>query len=331
MLLFKVDFEKAFDSVSWRFLDHVMERLGFSSTWRKWIMAGLKSSRASILVMDSPTSEFSLKRGLRQGDPLLENQSLKSYLYGVGVSSDDIESMAAGNMLSSGGRLSLINSSVRKPWLLLDITRLGVGSLKAFNNSLLLKWRWHLLNKPSALWVEVLKSIHGNEAGIELKGCQTNGLWARIVGTIYHLHSSGYVPLNSLSFKVNQNCLVRDRIVNGLWAWDWRRPVNGGRALADLNNLLMDIGSLNVEVDRDCVVSSLSIDGSYLLPIFGGLFVVGVTLKSRRYLPVMNGTYGTPRGKLQIGERRALCHFAPTCLDALAFLGNNHIFNFSRT
>ncbi|GKA37864.1 cation/H+ exchanger, CPA1 family protein, partial [Tanacetum coccineum] len=61
----------------------------------------------------------------------------------------------------------------------------------------------------------------------------------------------------------NQNCLVRDRIVNGLWAWDWRRPVNGGRALADLNNLLMDIGSLNVEVDRDCVVSSLSTDGSY--------------------------------------------------------------------
>ncbi|GKA86255.1 putative RNA-directed DNA polymerase, eukaryota, reverse transcriptase zinc-binding domain protein [Tanacetum coccineum] len=70
MLLFKVDFEKAFDSVSWGFLNHVMERLGFSSTWRKWIMAGLKSSRASILVNGSPTSEFSLKRGLRQGDPL---------------------------------------------------------------------------------------------------------------------------------------------------------------------------------------------------------------------------------------------------------------------
>ncbi|GKG39923.1 hypothetical protein Tco_0466700, partial [Tanacetum coccineum] len=48
----------------------------------------------------------------------------------------------------------------------LDKGGLGVGSLKAFNNSLLLKWRWRLLNKPSALWVEVLKSIHGNEAGI---------------------------------------------------------------------------------------------------------------------------------------------------------------------
>ncbi|GKB15680.1 putative RNA-directed DNA polymerase, eukaryota, reverse transcriptase zinc-binding domain protein, partial [Tanacetum coccineum] len=61
---------KAFDSVSWSFLDHVMDNLGFSSKWRRWIKSGLVSSRASILVNGSPTSEFSLKRGLRQGDPL---------------------------------------------------------------------------------------------------------------------------------------------------------------------------------------------------------------------------------------------------------------------
>nr|GFB28321.1 reverse transcriptase domain, reverse transcriptase zinc-binding domain protein [Tanacetum cinerariifolium] len=66
----KVDFEKAFDSVSWHFLDYIMEILGFSHQWRRWINARLVSSRASILVNGSPTSEFSLKRGLRQGDPL---------------------------------------------------------------------------------------------------------------------------------------------------------------------------------------------------------------------------------------------------------------------
>ncbi|GKE33251.1 hypothetical protein Tco_1452573 [Tanacetum coccineum] len=48
---------------------------------------------------------------------------------------------------------------------------LGVGSLKAFNLSLLLKWRWHMLKDPSALWVNVLKLIHGEEAGFELSGC----------------------------------------------------------------------------------------------------------------------------------------------------------------
>ncbi|GKB50655.1 hypothetical protein Tco_0901408 [Tanacetum coccineum] len=160
----------------------------------------------------------------------------KSNLYGVGVSFEEIEDMAAAP------------EAVLK---VLESLRLRVGSLKVFNSSLLLKWRWRLLKCPSALWVKVLKSIHGSEAGIDLKGCQTNGLWARIVGTIFHLHSSGFVPLNSLRFKVgdgsmvrfwkdtwlgdtplchrfnrlyrlekNPNCFIINRIVNGLWKWD---------------------------------------------------------------------------------------------------------------
>ncbi|GJZ24055.1 putative RNA-directed DNA polymerase, eukaryota, reverse transcriptase zinc-binding domain protein [Tanacetum coccineum] len=70
MLIFKVDFEKALDSVSWKYLDSVLHKLGFGLTWRAWIKACLYSSRTYILVNRSPTSKFSLKRGLRQGDPL---------------------------------------------------------------------------------------------------------------------------------------------------------------------------------------------------------------------------------------------------------------------
>ncbi|GJW11417.1 RNA-directed DNA polymerase, eukaryota, reverse transcriptase zinc-binding domain protein [Tanacetum coccineum] len=70
MLIFKVDFEKAFDSVSWKYLDFVLHSLHFASKWRSWITASLHSSRASILINGNPTSEFSIKRGLRQGDPL---------------------------------------------------------------------------------------------------------------------------------------------------------------------------------------------------------------------------------------------------------------------
>ncbi|GKA50964.1 putative RNA-directed DNA polymerase, eukaryota, reverse transcriptase zinc-binding domain protein [Tanacetum coccineum] len=363
MLLFKVDFEKAFDFVSWRFLDHVMERLGFSSTWRKWIMAGLKSSRASILVNGSPTSEFSLKRGLRQGDPLspflfiivmeglhialkdgltanlfqgvkigsskirlshlfyaddviilsewnqcdmdniirilnvfylasgLKINISKSNLYGVGVSSDDIESMAAGTGCSA--------SNLPFSYLGLPI---GLNMNRIANwNSLIERfkfrlsgWKANMLSSGGCL--TLIKSVLGSLDiyYFSIFKVPEAVLKTLKIGTIYHLHSSGYVPLNSLRYQVgdgsmirfwkdtwlgdaslcscfnmlfclekNQIFLVRDRIVNGLWAWDWRRPVNGRRALADLNNLLMDIGSLNVEVDRDCVVSTLSTDGSY--------------------------------------------------------------------
>nr|GEW61616.1 reverse transcriptase domain, reverse transcriptase zinc-binding domain protein [Tanacetum cinerariifolium] len=44
--------------------------LGFGSKWGSWIQACLHSSRASVLINGSPKSEFSIKRGLRQRDPL---------------------------------------------------------------------------------------------------------------------------------------------------------------------------------------------------------------------------------------------------------------------
>ncbi|GJZ09288.1 putative RNA-directed DNA polymerase, eukaryota, reverse transcriptase zinc-binding domain protein, partial [Tanacetum coccineum] len=51
-------------------LNFVLLNLGFGSKWRSWIRACLSSSSASVLVNGSPTLEFSIKHGLRPGDPL---------------------------------------------------------------------------------------------------------------------------------------------------------------------------------------------------------------------------------------------------------------------
>ncbi|GKC79333.1 RNA-directed DNA polymerase, eukaryota [Tanacetum coccineum] len=69
-LLFKVDFEKAYDSVRWDFLDDVLGKFGFGDKWRKWIQCCLHSSKGSIIINGSPTDEFQFGRGLKQGDPL---------------------------------------------------------------------------------------------------------------------------------------------------------------------------------------------------------------------------------------------------------------------
>ncbi|GJX51860.1 RNA-directed DNA polymerase, eukaryota, reverse transcriptase zinc-binding domain protein [Tanacetum coccineum] len=69
-LIFKVDFEKAYDSVRWDFLDEVLSKFGFGDKWQKWIQSCLRSSRGSIIVNGSPTEEFQFGRGLKQGDPL---------------------------------------------------------------------------------------------------------------------------------------------------------------------------------------------------------------------------------------------------------------------
>lgn len=69
-LVFKVDFEKAYDSMSWDFLLYMLQRTGFCPKWVKWIEGCLKSASISILVNGSPSAEFIPSRGIRQGDPL---------------------------------------------------------------------------------------------------------------------------------------------------------------------------------------------------------------------------------------------------------------------
>ncbi|GJZ95289.1 RNA-directed DNA polymerase, eukaryota, reverse transcriptase zinc-binding domain protein [Tanacetum coccineum] len=69
-LIFKVDFEKAYDSVRWDFLDDILVKFGFGIKWRGWIQNCLNSSKGSILVNGSPTEEFQFYKGLKQGDPL---------------------------------------------------------------------------------------------------------------------------------------------------------------------------------------------------------------------------------------------------------------------
>ncbi|GJT40504.1 RNA-directed DNA polymerase, eukaryota, partial [Tanacetum coccineum] len=70
VMVLKIDFAKAYDSLRWDFLDDVLSSFGFGSKWRYWIKGSLYSGMASILVNGSPTAEFQFHCGLKQGDPL---------------------------------------------------------------------------------------------------------------------------------------------------------------------------------------------------------------------------------------------------------------------
>ncbi|XP_050222658.1 uncharacterized protein LOC126672746 [Mercurialis annua] len=56
LFIIKLDFQKAFDSVSWQFITEIMQKMNFNDTW----FSGLIASRKM----------FFMEKGVRQGDPL---------------------------------------------------------------------------------------------------------------------------------------------------------------------------------------------------------------------------------------------------------------------
>lgn len=66
LLMFKEDFEKAYNLVSWNFIEYMVIRMGFNEKWRSWMKACIFIGSVSVLVNGSPTSEFTMEKGLRQ-------------------------------------------------------------------------------------------------------------------------------------------------------------------------------------------------------------------------------------------------------------------------
>nr|GFB78323.1 RNA-directed DNA polymerase, eukaryota, reverse transcriptase zinc-binding domain protein [Tanacetum cinerariifolium] len=64
--IFKIDFEKAYDSVRWDYLEDVLKKFGFGEKWCKWIRECLRSSWGLVIVNGSPMEEFQFFKGLKQ-------------------------------------------------------------------------------------------------------------------------------------------------------------------------------------------------------------------------------------------------------------------------
>ena len=69
-LLVTIDFEKAFDSLSWDFLFQALRKYNFGTDLLKWVRLCYTDISSCVINYKRSSPYFKVKRGVRQGDPL---------------------------------------------------------------------------------------------------------------------------------------------------------------------------------------------------------------------------------------------------------------------
>ncbi|KAK9990720.1 hypothetical protein SO802_025705 [Lithocarpus litseifolius] len=70
LMAVKLDLQKAYDRVNWKFIQAILLHLGFNEVFTSWVTACVSSVSFEVLVNGGKTECFKPCRGLRQRDPL---------------------------------------------------------------------------------------------------------------------------------------------------------------------------------------------------------------------------------------------------------------------
>ncbi|GJX41809.1 hypothetical protein Tco_0256799 [Tanacetum coccineum] len=184
---FKVDIQKAYDTVDWDFLRIILLGFGFHQKMVSWIMECVTSTSYSICVNGSLHGYFKGKRGLRQGDPLspylftLVMEVLTLMLQRKVQQTDEftyhrffrlkkvqlrikigktksLSYSEVGCNYSLSPWFSLLSYGASVAWEIVCLPKheggLGIRRLECFNSALMASHIWKLLTLKESLWVK---------------------------------------------------------------------------------------------------------------------------------------------------------------------------------
>ena len=69
-IFLKLDFSKAYDKVSWRFLFHAMRAMNIDEVFIRWVKLFFITASAAVNLNGNPGENFKIERRVRQGCPL---------------------------------------------------------------------------------------------------------------------------------------------------------------------------------------------------------------------------------------------------------------------
>jgi hypothetical protein len=228
-LIFKVDFEKAYDTVSWSFLDYMLRRVGFGDRWRAWMKMCICNGKLSVLVNGSLTEQVNIKRGLKQGDPLAPFSFL---LVAEGLNALTQRAVSLGYFKSFE-----VSSDVSISLLQFADDTLFIGEARVEN-------LWAM--KAILRWFELVSGLKVNFSKSRLIGVNVSSNFLHVAKNFLHC-KLGSLPFTYLGLPVGANPRLSSTwdpvvktIEQRLLSWKHRFVSLGGRVVL-LNSVLASI------------------------------------------------------------------------------------------
>ena len=199
-LLLIVDFEKAFDSISWKFINHTLNFFNFGESIKKWINVFYNDIQSCVIQNGFLSEPFNVKRGCRQGDPLspyifllcaeilsrqfkasndIKGIQIAGIEYLLSQFADDTTILLDGSENSLDEALKILNTFALASGLKLNSTKtraVWIGSKKfsgeTFNHRLKLDWNqtdFTILGIKFSCNIDTIVDINYNNKLIEIE------------------------------------------------------------------------------------------------------------------------------------------------------------------
>ncbi|GKA51273.1 hypothetical protein Tco_0744469 [Tanacetum coccineum] len=228
VMVFKVDFAKAYDSIRWDYLDDVLNSFGFGSKWRSGFVVA-NFWKGPHFSQWKPDIQVFIRRGL-------SINVKKSQLLGIGIS-DSIVSEAAKSLGCSIMKTPFKSLGITVPQVMLSSMEslrrnffngiqegdkkiawvkwpmvlaskkhggLGVSSFYALNRGLLFKWVWRYISQDNSLWARVISALHGSSS--QVLSASFSSLWKSILNEVKSLKAQGVDLISHCKIRVGNEC-----------------------------------------------------------------------------------------------------------------------------
>ena len=166
-LLLFIDFEKAFDSLEWDFLNKCLELCKFGPDFIRWVNAFYKNVKSCIINNGLCSHYFNVERGVREGDPL------SPYLFLIPV---EILAIAVRNQENikgikiSGLETKLLQFADDTTAILADLNS-AQALLNLLNDVEKVSGLKLNARKTEAMWIGSLQSCEEEPLGFRWKQC----------------------------------------------------------------------------------------------------------------------------------------------------------------